>query len=566
MVNNPDVLKSGMNPLIHYALFGCREGRKTFRPQRKMLYEPNILIIAWIDEYDEQAIRNGIESIQNQEYENWQLLILYDKNPEMFSNPAEYCLKLDRERIKLVNKGIHDLDGILYDAALKSESEWVAYVNLCDELTPNALIEVVRLLNQSSDMDLIYTNEDHITQEGRFIEPFFKPDWSLELFRKMDYISRFFLIRRDIAFQAGLFTGSFEDFEQRKLLLKLFEKSVKISHIDKILFHRRHFNENSGLNDNSRLNEEWSKFLALHFERMDSKAVAQRREQDSLVNISPTSKENHPLTSIIIYSRNGITLTSEWMSQLSQCASNYTRYETIVVGSNHQCEFENKDMEQLPVIVKNSNNLAFLLNESSRVSKGDFLFFLNVDDQPVETINFQKFLFYAKQADTGAVGSQIGRPVLYKNIFKTRKGDNSNIGFPLVHALDRPVYHFYKKYYGSLCALSSIEREVTSVSKSSMLIKREFFLNAGGFDDSYQTEYFDVDFCFKLRERGFKNILISPLKADYLDKISYTEEKNDPDLILFLDKWQDLIESFEPFSYNSLVPIRTSPLSRLTIH
>ncbi len=64
-------------------------------------------------------------------------------------------------------------------------------------LEPDALFQNAKLLQNHPDADLIYSDEDKLTEQG-FDAPIFKPDWSPDFFLSYNYICHFTIIRREL--------------------------------------------------------------------------------------------------------------------------------------------------------------------------------------------------------------------------------------------------------------------------------------------------------------------------------------------------------------------------------
>ena len=76
-----------------------------------------------------------------------------------------------------------------------------------DLLEPDALFQNVKWLQDHPDADLIYSDEDKLTEQG-FDSPIFKPDWSPDYFLSCNYVCHFTLIRRELIKQVGGFRSS----------------------------------------------------------------------------------------------------------------------------------------------------------------------------------------------------------------------------------------------------------------------------------------------------------------------------------------------------------------------
>ena len=92
------------------------------------------------------------------------------------------------------------------NAALKlATGEYVALLDHDDELAPEALAEVVRYLNAHPDADVIYSDEDKLDESGAHCDPYFKPDWSPELFLSYMYTCHLMVVRRPLVEEVGGF-------------------------------------------------------------------------------------------------------------------------------------------------------------------------------------------------------------------------------------------------------------------------------------------------------------------------------------------------------------------------
>ena len=120
-----------------------------------------------------------------------------------------------------------------------AEGEFVAFLDHDDELDPDALLECVRLLNEKPDTDAIYTDEDKIDRRGAHSEPFFKPDWSPELFRGVMYVGHLLVVRRSLVESVGGLDSAFDGVQDFELMLRISEQTDRIEHVPRILYHWR---------------------------------------------------------------------------------------------------------------------------------------------------------------------------------------------------------------------------------------------------------------------------------------------------------------------------------------
>ena len=96
-------------------------------------------------------------------------------------------------------------------------------------------------------------------------------------------------------------------------------------------------------------------------------------------------------------------------------------------------------------------------------------------------------------------------------------------------------------YAGSL----AYPRECSAVSGACLTIRKELFLEMGGFNIHFQKGLRDVDLCLRLRRTGRRNIYTPQVVR--LDEAIPVEEGDPIDLALLFEESGDVIEASEPY-------------------
>ena len=153
-------------------------------------YRPRVSIVTPVYDTHEAWLRRMVASVRAQIYPDWELCLVDDGSTDPRVRPALEDLAAADPRIRvrrlLRNEGIAAASALALQAAT---GEFVALVDHDDELTPDALFEVVARLAEDPELDLLYSDEDKLDADGRRVEPFFKPDWSPDLLLSMNYIA-----------------------------------------------------------------------------------------------------------------------------------------------------------------------------------------------------------------------------------------------------------------------------------------------------------------------------------------------------------------------------------------
>lgn len=120
----------------------------------------------------EQYIRATIESVLNQIYTNWELIVVDDGSKDnSVEIIKEYCVK--DNRIKLfqhengINKGLAETIQL---GIKNSKSDWIAFLEADDTITPDYLEKKINIINKYSSVNYIFNNTNIIANDKGTIE------------------------------------------------------------------------------------------------------------------------------------------------------------------------------------------------------------------------------------------------------------------------------------------------------------------------------------------------------------------------------------------------------------
>ena len=223
----------------------AEEAAKLREQSRTFSYRPLISILTPTFNSDDQFLTAAVESVIAQAYENWELVLIDDgsSDPRMRG-----LLEKQGQRDARIQTGFQDHDGIssaLNAALSRARGAWVALLDHDDLLEQDALFRAIELLQNDREADVIYSDEDKIV-DGKLAAPMLKPDWSPEFFCTHDYLGHFVVVRRDLA-QPG-FRSEFDGAQDYDLLLRISEKTDRIRHLPRVLYHWRRTAESTAHN------------------------------------------------------------------------------------------------------------------------------------------------------------------------------------------------------------------------------------------------------------------------------------------------------------------------------
>jgi len=538
--------------------------------KHKFKSQPKISIVVPTYNTPVGFLRPMIESVQSQTYSNWELCIADGSSKEETRAHLRQLSGQD-QRIKVeylkANQGIA---GNTNQAIELATVEYLTLLDHDDTLAPFALYEVVSALNDEPEADLLYSDEDKLTQNGKSrIKPYFKPDWSPDTLRSHNYITHLLVIKRQLLDQIVRVREGFEGSQDFDLILRATEKAQKIKHIPKVLYHWREHPNSTALNIKSKSYVSYStkRAVADHLKRVkvrgrvvDGPFFATCRVMFDL----PTSL---PLVSIIIPTKDQAILLQRCLESVIN-RSTYSNYEIILIDTGSTEPATEKlyaELKKYPQIRnidwKKPFNYSTVNNFAAKQAKGDYLLFLNNDTEVISSDWIEAMLEYAQRPDVGAVGAKL----IYPDGTIQHGGVTLGMGGVAGHA-HRLLNGDSPGYFGRLV----LPRNLSAVTAACVMIPRRVFEAVKGFDELYPLAFNDVDLCLKIRQTG-KLIVWTPYAKLYhyesktrgLDNTVEKKARFESEVGRFYSKWGAELKKGDPYYSPNLTLQKTDFSLRL---
>lgn len=106
-------------------------------------------------------------------------------------------------------------------------------------MEPSLLFEYAQAISMHPNIEVLYCDEDKLTEDGRLISPFFKSDFNLDLLRCNNYICHLFTIRKSLLDVLTPNTPEYDGAQDHNLVLQAAEHTNNIWHVPHILYHWR---------------------------------------------------------------------------------------------------------------------------------------------------------------------------------------------------------------------------------------------------------------------------------------------------------------------------------------
>jgi O-antigen biosynthesis protein len=531
-------------------------------------YQPKISIITTIDKTD-IGITAAIESVINQIYEKWELCIAVASLQSDVRNTLESYTKNDaRIKIRILseNRGI---SRNFNEALSLATGEYIGLLHAGDELSPDALYEVVRSLQNNCSGDMIYSDEDKIDCHNHRSDPFFKPDWSPDLFVSWMYTGNFGVYNKKIIDKIGGFREEYNKSGEYDLALRFIEKTDRIHHIPKVLYHRRiaFVPAATALGTNRDARNMGKKALTEYMKRNSIEGEVSEGLWIGSYNLKRKLLRT-PLVSVIVPTKDNVVVLKRCIDSIFQKTS-YTNYEIIIVDNNSKDKktydyFREIETIQKVKILKYEKefNFSAINNFAVKNVSGEILLFLNNDTEVITNDWMTAMLEHAQQSEVGAVGCKLLYPDNTIQHSGVILGINS-ISIPFENGVAEHAHkHFPKSSDGYFGRLNVIQN-FSAVTAACMMVRKELFEKVGGFDEqNLKVSFNDIDLCLKIRELGYRIVYTPYAELYHYESLSRgyedTQEKSEQSAREFRymrEKWGEKIDKGDPY-YNSNLSLR----------
>lgn len=534
--------------------------KKELKKQKNTVFpiQPKISIVVPLYKTPEEYLKKMITSVEKQSYTNWELC-LSDGSGD--SSPLTDILKnyIKRDsRIKVVsNKTALQISDNTNKALEVATGDWIAFMDHDDELTPDALYECIKAINKDSEIDMIYSDEDKVSMNGKeFFQPHFKSDFNIDMLRGTNYFCHFTVVKRELYQQAGKLRGEFDGAQDYDFVLRCVEHAKKVKHIAKVLYHWRAHRDSTAENPESKLYafEAGKRAVQAHYDRVGIRAKVTSTKYLGIYR-SKYDFDERPLVSIIIPNKDHIEDLDKCISSINQKGT-YKNIEFIIVENNS----EKKETFDYYNVLKQKNpkvrivtwdgpfNYSSINNFGVTFAKGDFYLFLNNDTEIINEDCLEELLGYCRRSDVGAVGARL----FYKDGTIQHAGVVVGMQGVAGHeAAGEP--NEFPGYFGR----TIIARDCSAVTAACIMVKRKVFEEVGGFNPELAVAFNDIDFCLKVRKAGYL-ILYNPYAELYHYESKSrgqedTEEKIrrfQREIEIFHERWYDFLLKGDPY-YNS---------------
>ena len=469
-------------------------------------------------------LKDMIDSVRKQSYEKWELCIADgslngDENDTKVIRVREELNRYSMEdkRIKVVyleeNQGIAENTN---QALALATGEYIGLFDHDDMLTPDALYEIVKAINDY-DYDVLYTDEDKISENSHdYKKPVFKPDYSPELLCANNYITHFFVAKKSIVDRLEGFRKEYDGSQDYDFIFRCVELAKKVGHVSKVLYHWRMHGGSVAGDPTSKMYayDAGKKAIQSHYERVGIQANVEHMERLGLYH-TEYKMIKQPLISVIIYGEDDEKKKrcSEW--------------------------FKRKDYSNLEILASAGISVEEI-NALAEKARGSYLFFVSENLESVERDALQQMAGVLQIQNVGAVsGKVIGRKHTVEDVgvvFRTN-GD-----------LCKANYGIGDCDYGDMFR-AKVMSNYSILSLNCFMTHKNTFEELCRFNKHFSLSFAAADYCLKLRMHGKRCVMQASVVWESKGSMK-TGIINDEERERFYKEWQEVLRMGDSY-YNS---------------
>ncbi|MBD5451325.1 MAG: glycosyltransferase family 2 protein [Lachnospiraceae bacterium] len=503
-----------------------------------------------------------IESVLAQTYQNWELC-LADGSDHEHDEVEKRCREYIEQDKRIVYRRLEKNEGISGNTNRCYEMATGEYIGLFDHddvLHPSVLYEYVKVINEQG-ADYIYCDETTFKGDSidNMITLHFKPDFAPDNLRANNYICHFSVFSRALLEGTELFRSGFDGSQDHDMILRLTANAKKVVHVPKLMYYWRSHKASvaSDISAKPYAIAAAKGAVAAHLQSCGFKnfEIKGTRAFDTIFEIKYEIAREDKI-SILIPNKDHVDDLRRCIASIKE-RSTYENYEIIVIENNstEKATFDYyqtlENEEKITVVTyKGDFNYSRINNFGAGFAKGEYLLLLNNDTQVISMNWLEAMLMYAQRPDVGAVGA------------KLYYGDRTiqHAGVVVGLGAHRTAGHTHYKinydnlgYMGRLC----YAQNVSAVTGACLMVKKSIYDALGGLDEEFKVALNDVDFCLRVREKGYLNVF-TPFAELYhfesasrgIDVVDEAKAKRyEEESARFREKWKAFLEKGDPY-YN----------------
>lgn len=528
-------------------------------------YRPLVSIVVPCYKTDRVYLRELLDSVLAQSYDNWELLLM-DASPEWdaVANLAAAAHDERVRRIELPGNG-----GIVVNTKAgiqQAAGDYIAFLDHDDILEPDALFHYVAALNKAAEDErpqVLFCDEDMFQKTGEWGQPVFKTKLNVDLLYSHNCVTHFLMVEKVFIDRIGMSPEDVVGAQDYDLTLRCLAAGARFEHVAHVLYHWRvHPGSTADGSADSKPYAIEAGRLALqrHFDALGVRGTVEESEMPFVYRMRYALPEPAPLVSIVIPTKDHVETLDACVMSIAQKAT-YANYEIVLVENNSEDQETFAYYETLLERIAAASggkgtarvewwpgefNYSQIINFGVKHAKGDYLLLLNNDTEVISPGFIEEMMGYLQRPDAGVVGAKL----YYADHLVQHAGILVGVRGALAHANQ----DFSAKREGYL-ARAVRPGNFSAVTGACQMVRREVFEQVGGYNEEFAVGFNDADFCLRVWEAGYRTIFTPYARLYHYEFTSRgREEANEEKMrrwkreqALFMQRWPEFFLTGDPW-------------------
>ena len=427
-----------------------------------------------------------------------------------------------------------------------SKSDYIVFVGENIELMPFTLYELVKSI-EYRDSILIYSDNDKLI-DGQRKKPHFKPGFARDTIISQNYIGGFIAVKTDFLKIHKEMLNNLNKNIIYDIVLQISEKTRKIEHIQKVLYHEVLEEMPVDTSDEKEIIKKHLKRMNIEYDDVkDGKYNGQYKIDYKI--------KGNPLISLVVPNKDHIEDLEKLLRSLKK--STYSNYEVVIVENNSDQKetFEyyekiSKKDKRIKVVKFHIKyfNYSSIVNFGVENSSGEYIVLLNNDIEFITPNWMEEMLMYAQRPDVGICGVKLyfaDRSIQHAGVTIGTRGLAGHRNREIEEKDFKPDDYI------------NIVQNLSAVTAACFMVRKQLYIDMLGFDEKLAVAFNDVDFCLNVRTAKYLIVYNPFVEAYHYESKSRGEDTENPEkqkrfakeYELFVKRWSKVIAKGDPY-YN----------------
>ncbi len=475
----------------------------------RLAARPLISVLMPIYNPTEIALRACLDSLIAQSYPDWELCAVDDASPSPHVlQVLEHYAECDgRIHVQRRSENGH-ICRASNDALAEASGAWVALLDHDDILPRHAFLQVVQAMAAQPAGELFYSDEDKIQDDGSREQPHFKPEWDPDLLLAQNYVGHLLVAQTARVRDVGSFRPGYEGSQDHDLVLRLTEglSSSQVVHIPHVLYHWRMGEQSTATVSAAKPYTSEAGMAAVQdsLRRTGVLGTVALTDVSNCYRVTRSLPEPAPLVSLIVPTRDALQLLATCVDSILERTA-YPNFELIIVDNGSTdpgtlAYLERVQGDRRVVVLRDDSpfNFSALNNLAVQRAAGALVVLVNNDIEVVEEGWLRELVSNAVRPEIGCVGAIL--------LYPDRTIQHAGVVLGLHGLAGHPYKRLSGSHHGYFGRLRGVHA-VSAVTAACLVVKRRLYQEVGGFDEDLAVAFNDVDFCIRVREAGYRNLL-----------------------------------------------------------